>query len=104
MPGDSSHDIFNGLAIAGGVLSRPRYVPAEQVGPITEGRVQLAITAATFERLGEYEEPAPSEELSAERAGIVRRIETDIAPPRERAGHLPLLRRVLLWFGLAGRR
>ena len=34
--GDSSADIFSGLAISTGMLKRPHYVPAEQVAEITE--------------------------------------------------------------------
>ncbi len=61
--GDSGHDIFSGLTVASGLLKRPRYVPAENVGEITEGRVRLSISADEFERLGEYEEPPPSERI-----------------------------------------
>jgi hypothetical protein len=99
--GDSSHDIFNGLAVSSGMFSRPRYVPAEQVLEISSGRVRIA---ASLEGLGEYREPPPAEELSSEPAGVVSRIESDLAPPLEREGRIPLLRRVLLWLGLVGRR
>jgi hypothetical protein len=102
--GDSSADIFNGLAISTGMLARPRYVPAEQVAEITEGRVRLALDAGAVERLPEYGEPAPVEEILPEQAGPVERIETYVAPPRLREGRMPLLRRMLLWLGLAGRR
>jgi len=44
--GDSSNDIFNGLSISTSLLGRPRYVPSEQVGTITQGRVQLKLTKA----------------------------------------------------------
>jgi hypothetical protein len=64
--GDSTHDIFSGLTVATGLLSRPRYVPAEKVAEITEGRVRLAIDAEQFERLDEYEEPPPSEQILPE--------------------------------------
>jgi|SRR5581483_11510908 len=99
--GDSTHDIFNGLAVSSGIFSRPRYVPAEQVTEISDGRVYIAVA---LERLAEYREPPPSEELSAERAGAGARIRTDAAPPLARRGRIPLLRRLLLWLGLAGRR
>ena len=99
--GDSSHDIFNGLAVASGMFAKPRYVPAEQVVEITEGRVRIA---AAMDSLSEYQEPASEEEISSERAGLATRLETGIARPVERAGRIPLLRRVLLWLGIAGRR
>jgi uncharacterized protein YrrD len=57
--GDTSSDIFNGLAVSTGLLAKPRYVPAEQVGEITEGEVQLKLPAAHVERLEEHEPPAP---------------------------------------------
>ena len=39
--GDPGRDIFDGLQVAMGLLGESRYVPAEEVGEITEGRVQL---------------------------------------------------------------
>lgn len=41
--GDQEADIFNGLQILAGVLAKPTYVPAERVGEIVEGRVQLEL-------------------------------------------------------------
>lgn len=55
--GDSSLDIFDGLSVAAGLMHRPRYVPAEAVDTIYDGRVRLSISADEFERLGEYEPP-----------------------------------------------
>ena len=40
--GDREEDIFNGLKVATSLLGKAEYVPAENVGAITEGRVQLA--------------------------------------------------------------
>ena len=39
--GEPEEDIFDGLQVSAGVLGETKYVPAEEVGPITEGRVQL---------------------------------------------------------------
>jgi hypothetical protein len=39
--GDEEADIFNGLHVLTGMLGTPKYVPAERVGEIVEGRVQL---------------------------------------------------------------
>jgi hypothetical protein len=64
--GDSGRDIFNGLTVATGALSRARYVPAELVAEIQEGRIQLSIGEEEFERLDHYEEPPPSEQIEAE--------------------------------------
>jgi sporulation protein YlmC with PRC-barrel domain len=57
--GDIENDIFNGLAVSSGLLGKPRYVPAEQVGEITDGQVQLTLPAEHVKRLEEHE-PAPS--------------------------------------------
>jgi hypothetical protein len=46
--GDENADIFDGLAVAAGLLGKPRYVPAERVGEIVEGEVHLTIDTAAF--------------------------------------------------------
>src|SRR5581483_8986623 len=94
--GDSTHDIFNGLAVSSGVFGRPRYVPAELVTEISIGRVRIS---APLDGLDEYREPAPVEEVSSEPVGLGARVTEDAAPPRERSGRIPLVRRVLLWLG-----
>ena len=63
--GDSSRDIFDGLTVGTGLLSKPRYVPAELAGEIVEGRVSLTIGKDEFERLDEYEEPPPTENVAS---------------------------------------
>jgi hypothetical protein len=40
--GDREDDIFSGLQVATHLLGKADFVPAEEVGEITEGRVQLA--------------------------------------------------------------
>jgi hypothetical protein len=55
--GDDSADIFDGLAVAMRAFGKPRYVPAEQVGQLTESVVRLTITHAQAEKLGEFREP-----------------------------------------------
>ena len=42
--GDEGADIFNGLQVLTGTFGTPTYVPAERVGEIVEGRVQLRLT------------------------------------------------------------
>lgn len=64
--GDSARDIFNGLTVATSVLSRARYVPAERVASIEEGRVRLDVGKDGFERLERYTEPPPSEQIEPE--------------------------------------
>src|SRR5437868_2144835 len=67
--GDSSVDIFDGLAIATSAFGKPRYVPAEQVGELTEGTVRLELTKEQVDRLGEYLEPATSAEIEPDSKG-----------------------------------
>jgi len=64
--GDSGKDIFNGLAVSPGLLKPARYVPAERVGRITEGEVQLGLGAEEFEGLDDHGEQPPSEEIRAD--------------------------------------
>ena len=61
--GDTGKDIFDGLSVSSGVLARPRYVPAERIRSITEGRVELDLDEHAAAQLEDYEEPAPSEEI-----------------------------------------
>jgi hypothetical protein len=56
--GDENHDIFDGLAVSTGLLSKTVYVPSEQVGEIVEGAVKLALDADEVERLDPYEPPS----------------------------------------------
>src|SRR5438876_12392735 len=67
--GDDSMDIFSGLAIATSAFGKPRYVPSEQVGEITEGYVRLKLTREQVEQLGEYLEPATSATIEADSRG-----------------------------------
>jgi hypothetical protein len=49
--GDEELDIFDGLAVVTGGLSKPAYVPSEQVGEIREGEVHLALTSEEVDKL-----------------------------------------------------
>jgi hypothetical protein len=55
--GDENRDIFDGLAVSTGLLSKPVYVPSEQVGEIVEGTVRLALDAEAVKLLEPYESP-----------------------------------------------
>ena len=97
--GDSSDDIFNGLAVATTLLGQPRYVPAEQVRTIVEGSVELAITKEQIAHLDEFEEPATSAEILPEKAGIVTRAESAVEAPIQTHEHeMNIWRRG--WFAL----
>jgi hypothetical protein len=85
--GDSSDDIFNGLAVATTLLGQPRYVPAEQVRTIVEGSVELAITKEQIAHLDEFEEPATSAEILPEKAGIVTRAKAAVEAPIQTHEH-----------------
>jgi hypothetical protein len=61
--GDSQLDIFDGLTVAPGLLSKARYVPAEQVDEIVEGTVKLSIGKDEFDRLGGHEQPPPGTKI-----------------------------------------
>jgi hypothetical protein len=63
--GDTGTDIFNGLSISTGLLAKPKYVPAERVRAITEGRVELDLSAEDVEELGEHDLQPPSEQFRA---------------------------------------
>ena len=43
--GDQERDIFDGLAVSTGLLSKLTYVPSERVGDIREGEVHLALSS-----------------------------------------------------------
>jgi Uncharacterized protein conserved in bacteria (DUF2171) len=97
--GDSSNDIFNGLAISTSLLGKPRYVPAERVAAITEDSVQLALSKAELESLGEYKEPPTTAEILPERAGALTRAEASVeAPIHDRPEGVNIWRR--LWWAL----
>ena len=48
--GDESEDIFDGLIVALSMLNK-KYVPSELVGPITEGQIELTVSAAQVAEL-----------------------------------------------------
>jgi hypothetical protein len=102
--GDSSQDIFDGLSVAAEMLGRAKYVPAEQVGEIVDGRVRLTISRAAFEELGEFREPPVQDTIQPEKPSLVQRAESVLAPPVERPERVGLVRRALEWLGLTGRR
>lgn len=55
--GEPSADIFSGLAVTTGLLGRRRYVPAEVVDEITEGRIRLTVGADALEEIEKRVEP-----------------------------------------------
>jgi hypothetical protein len=105
--GDDSEDIFDGLAIATEAFGKPRYVPAEQVGRITDGVVHLSLTPAEVEQLGEYLEPATSATIEPDSKGgvgetlaaDVREVEGKVFAPIQRHEHpMNIWRRIAFFF------
>jgi hypothetical protein len=102
--GDSNADIFDGLSISASPLARPRYVPAEQVGEIVDGRVRLKLDRAGFESLGEFKEPPEQVTIEPEKASVLERADSAVGPSAQRSQRVGLVQRVLDWFGRAGKR
>jgi hypothetical protein len=105
--GDENADIFDGLAVATGVLARPRYVPAERVAEITDGVVRLSATADEAAAFEEYLEPSSSEIIEpdskggfGESAGAeTRKVEGELFAPTQRHEHeTNLWRRIAFFF------
>lgn len=81
--GDSSHDIFDGLTVKTGLVGKAKYVPAEQVGEIIEGRVTLQLSADQAQRLGDYEQPGLSERVLPEGGSRWTRLLDTFRRPRD---------------------
>jgi hypothetical protein len=64
--GDANADIFNGLHVSPGLLRHSRYVPAERVAAIYEGRVELDLGRDEFAHLGEAGDTPPSAEIRSD--------------------------------------
>ena len=110
--GDSSADIFDGLAVATSALGKPRYVPAEEVASIEPGIVRLRLTRNQTEQLGEYLEPATSAEIEPDSKGDVgetlaadaRKLEGKALAPTQRREHsMNIWRRLAFFFRRLGR-
>ena len=102
--GDSNIDIFDGLSVSSSMLGAPRYVPAEQVGLITDGVVHLTVDAAAFGKETAYMEPAEEVEVLSEKASPLARFETHEHHPLKHESSPGIVRRALEWLGLADRR
>jgi hypothetical protein len=104
--GDDNADIFDGLAVAASALGKPKYVPAEQVTTITEGRIDLSLTAADFVGTSEFLEPATSAEIEPDdHRGVgetigadVRELEGKAIHPVEGQQPVGIVRRFYLFF------
>ena len=109
--GDSSSDIFDGLAFAPSALGKPRYVTADQVAEISDGAVRLTLDRPQVDALDEYREPATSLEIEPDNRGGIgealgaeaRELEADVvAPIHGREHSMNIWRRI--WFFVRRRR
>ncbi|MGB2873845.1 MAG: DUF2171 domain-containing protein [Gaiellaceae bacterium] len=105
--GDSNEDIFDGLAIATTAFGKPRYVPAEKVVEISEGRIRLSLSRDQVEQLREYLEPATTAEIEPDSKGgfaqslraDARELEGKLLAPTQRHEHsMNLWRRIAFFF------
>jgi len=110
--GDSSADIFDGLAVATRALGKPRYVPAEEIASIEPGIVRLSLSQDQIEQLGEYLEPATSAVIEPNSKGGVgetlaadaRELEGKALAPTQRREHsMNFWRRLAFFFRRLGR-
>jgi hypothetical protein len=110
--GDSSADIFDGLAVATTALGKPRYVPAEEIASIEPGIVRLRLTGDAAEQLGEYLEPATSAEIEPDsKGGVGQKLAADarelegkaLAPTQTHEHSMNFWRRLAFFFRRLGR-
>jgi len=72
--GDENADIFDGLTIKHGALSKDKYVPSEHVAEIREGEVVLDLSRDAVKRLETFTEPAPEEHVLPESSTWFQRL------------------------------
>jgi len=110
--GDSSADIFDGLAVATSALGKPRYVPAEEIASIEPGIVRLRLTRDRTEQFDEYLEPATSAAIEPDSKGGVgetlaadaRKLEGKAFAPTQTHEHsMNFWRRLAFYFRRLGR-
>jgi hypothetical protein len=68
--GDANADIFNGLNVSPGLLRASRYVPAEHVAEIVEGRVTLALSRRDFRSLRKANAAPASAEIRSDTSDL----------------------------------
>ena len=72
--GDENVDIFDGLTIKQGILSKDKYIPSEHVAAIREGEVVLDLPHDAVESLDAFTEPAPEEQVIPESSTWYQRL------------------------------
>jgi hypothetical protein len=105
--GDRTADIFDGLAVSTSALGKPRYLPAEAVTAITEGRVSVSLARDEIAALDEYLMPATSLEVEPSSHGgtsesiraEARKLEGEaLAPVHSHERPVGIWRRIVLYF------
>jgi hypothetical protein len=71
--GDPDADVFSGLAIRSGPLSKERYIEAERVRAIWARRVEVDLPSSAFDELPEYED-VPVVHVRPDDGGFFRRL------------------------------
>jgi sporulation protein YlmC with PRC-barrel domain len=72
--GDTSDDIFDGLAVESEPPARMLYVPGEKVGTIVPGQVTLEIGSGEVGSLEPFESPPPETRWAPGKAPLSTRI------------------------------
>jgi len=101
--GDEGKDIFDGIAVSTSLFEQLKYVPAESVGRIFQGRVELTVASNDVEQLEKFLEPPPSLGIEATKASWSNRLIEDVAPTHATAKRVPFRKRLHVWL-LAKRR
>jgi hypothetical protein len=105
--GDDNADIFDGLAVATSALAKPKYVPAESVTTITEGRIDTSLTPDAVAALGDFLEPATSAEIEpSDHRGVGEQLGADVrelegkafAPTQKHEHEMNIWRRIAFYF------
>jgi hypothetical protein len=95
--GDEGKDIFDGVVLSTSLFHEPRYVPSEKVGPIFQGRLELAVGSNDVSQLEEFLEPPPSLDIMADKASWSDRLLEDVAPASGTAKAVPFWKRAWVW-------
>ena len=72
--GDENADIFDGLTVKQGTLSKDKYVPSEHVAAIYEGEVHLSLARDQIEALQDFDEPPEQESVFAQQSSWWQRL------------------------------
>lgn len=95
--GDETKDIFDGLSVSTSLFDDLKYVPAEKVGRIFDGRVELLVSSNAVQQLEDFLEPPPSLDIDADKPVWSDRVLEKVAPVHTGAEAVPFWRRLRVW-------